>query len=386
MTERDRFEFDLAEALRAYAEEAPTQVHPTELARQFATAYPRVRTRFVPRHRGVTLRLAWVLLLLAGLLIAMVGGMLIVGSQPVPAFICPAGSNPDEPGPVDQARPFGSYEAAFDWRAGRLVALANAGERDGVLPIETWSFDVCTNTWAQMHPDQHPPVQVGNLVYDVDSDVTIGIHYEDWHREPYPDVEVVWVYDLKSDTWRGKGHAQIDEAFCGYDPVSGLVVTELWSYDVEEDAWTPIHQENEPGDGQCTYDVSADRIVAYAGDELGADTWLFDIRTGTWSKSSAETPLIKMGWWAGPTVVYDEAAERTVVAGDFQWGAYDATEDRWEIILAADPGQRLPKPMLYDPVNERLIVRGGEPVPGTGISGDLLAFDLATREWTVLLE
>ena len=81
MAERDRFELELAAALRAYAQDAPTHARPTELARQFAAAYP---------HRGPMLRswrlvaiprLAWTLLLLATLLAAMVAGMLVVGSQ-----------------------------------------------------------------------------------------------------------------------------------------------------------------------------------------------------------------------------------------------------------------------------------------------------------------
>ncbi len=36
MAERDRFELDIALALRAYAEDAPTEVRPAELARRLA--------------------------------------------------------------------------------------------------------------------------------------------------------------------------------------------------------------------------------------------------------------------------------------------------------------------------------------------------------------
>ena len=80
--------------------------------------------------------------------------------------------------------------------------------------------------------------------------------------------------------------------------------------------------------------------------------------------------------------MYDEAAERTVVAGAFQWGAYDAAADRWEILFDIDGESRPGAPALYDPTNRRLIVFGG----GIGVSGDLVAFDLVTREWRVLLE
>jgi hypothetical protein len=76
-----------------------------------------------------------------------------------------------------------------------------------------------------------------------------------------------------------------------------------------------------------------------------------------------------------PTIVYDEAAERTVVAAHSGWGAYDATNDRWEIPASTRSGT----PAVYDPVNRRLILFGG------GI-GDLEALDLVTGESTVLLE
>ena len=56
MAERDRFELDLADALRAYAEDAPTEVRPTELARQFAAAYPHRRTAIGPWRLAAVLR------------------------------------------------------------------------------------------------------------------------------------------------------------------------------------------------------------------------------------------------------------------------------------------------------------------------------------------
>lgn len=71
-------------------------------------------------------------------------------------------ATPDKPGPVDQARPPLLFitPMAFDRRAWKIVAFAD---------LETWAFDVCTNTWTQMHPERRsdawdPPV------YDVDLD------------------------------------------------------------------------------------------------------------------------------------------------------------------------------------------------------------------------
>ena len=392
MAERDRFELDLAASLRAYAEDAPTQVRPTELARHFATAYPHGTATLGPWRFAAIPRPVWVLLLGAALLAALLSGALLVGSQPqrrLPAVVppvgqvyeCPPGSNPDEPGPVDQARPaIAPWASAFDRRAGRLVAVVIAG-----TVVETWTFDVCTNTWTRMHPDREPPgVSLSRLVYDVASGLMIGIH-EPQGSEPR--TGRVWAYDLEADTWTEHGVAPtFDTGF--YDPVSGLVVggvsEDLWCYDVETDAWTPISQATrwEGLDrSMYVYDASVDRIVVYGAVERVADTRLFDLRTGTWSRSAAETPFIEGGgiWGGGHTIMYDEAAERTVVAGAFQWGAYDATADRWEIIYERDPPGPAVQPWVYDPVNQRLLVWG---------SGyrDIVAFDLVTREWTVLLE
>jgi hypothetical protein len=423
MAERDRFELDLAAALRAYAEDAPTQVRPTELARHFAAAYPHRRTGLGPWRFAAIPRLAWVLLLGAALLAALVGGALLVGSQqrklpavvpnlgPVPT--CPPGSTPDEPGPVDQARPTGLTivlpSLTVDRRAGKLVALT------GFDIVETWTFDLCTNTWTQMHPNREPPQGTGQLVYDVDSDVTIAF-----------DGTRMWAYDLGANTWTEKGPYapfadSVQESLRFYDPVSGHVVAlgddadddtlglELWSYEVETDTWIPIREAEPlvigPHYGFFAYDASVDRLVAYAnawepdgdaGDgnrDFEARTWLFDLRTGTWSGTGAVTPpgFTAGCWGCGPAIAYDDAAQRTVLLGQGHAAAYDATADRWEILYEGSTAEfcgtrpeclQLPF-MVYDPVNERLVVYGGVVKPEPD---DVLAFDMRTREWTVLLE
>ncbi len=83
--------------------------------------------------------------------------------------------------------------------------------------------------------------------------------------------------------------------------------------------------------------------------------------------------------------------------------AYDATADRWETLNAwtsskdwltiacgVHPECRQDQQMVYDAVNERLVVYGGAAIPGAGGEGgtavdDVLAFDTRTGEWTVLL-
>lgn len=448
MTERDVFEVRLATAVRGYAGRASSELDPIELAHRIATSEPR-RHGFAAglTWRGIAIqRSTWILLLLATLLTALVAGMLVAGSQPAPKLpavvppvlpmdtppprvsvslgpvaTCPRGSTPDEPGRVDQARPGLSGTAwlgrmALDRRAGRLVALA--GTYDG--PVETWTFDVCTNTWTRMHPNQEPPPGSRGLVYDVDSDLTLA-----------SDTAGMWAYDLEANTWTEKGRTAppalahpLLANLRFYDPVSGRVIDlgsdgdddtlglALSGYEVETDAWTPIPAESlavGPHYEFFAYDASVDRLVAYAnawgppdGDGnrvFEARVWLLDFRTGTWSGTTAVAPGFSAGWWGmWPGVASDEAAQRTVMMGQGQSAAYDATRDRWETLWmgpsADQPGACGTRPecrqmpgMVFDPVNGRLVVYGGflPTAAGEIDPDDMLAFDTRTREWTVLL-
>ena len=170
MAERDRFELDLAAAVRAYLENAPTQVRPSELARQFATAYPHRRTALGRwglsgrRRRAPGSCSCWL-----ALLVVLVGGMLVVGSQlgaqapgrgaarraggHVSTRVDARRAGAGRPGPPARRN---KRSAAFDRRAGRLVVFTNAGD-----PVETWTFDVCTNTWTRKHPNREPPADFG---------------------------------------------------------------------------------------------------------------------------------------------------------------------------------------------------------------------------------
>jgi hypothetical protein len=296
---------------------------------------------------------------------------------------------------------------AFDRGAGRIVLYAA-----GAAAPETWTFDTCTNAWTQMHPNREPP-DLGELIYDVDSDVTIGVSWRD------VDTSSMWAYDLQANTWTEKGSAPNSYPSLRlrfYDPVSGLVVAtgdagdddtpgvELWSYQVETDTWTPIPQANRLAVQpiEYAYDASVDRIVAYTdtgGRPAGARTWLFDLRTGTWSGTGAVTPEFSYGMWGmGPAIAYDEAAERTVMVGQGRSVAYDAAADRWETLFETPsedqpaacedrPECRLGRQMVYDPVNERLVAYGGMLYTTCTweAADDMWAFDMATRSWTLVV-
>lgn len=439
MAERDSFELRLAEALRAYAEDAPTNARPAELVGLLASTHPRGKAAIAPLHLGTAPVVVWLMVLGALVLTAssVIVGAAILRSRdlavlPVPTAVvrapfdaCPSGSDQDQPGPAGQVRPpIPTYAApmAFDRRAGRIVLLAS-GDGAGT---QTWTFDVCTNTWAQMHPYRQPRGMswVRQLVYDDDSDRTVAITEGG-----------VWEYDLEADAWTAKGRPPVSlerQIDLTYDAASGLIVVmsstsrietdpwELWTYDVETDTWTGIHQAGGPAVAPdhayqwLAYDASVDRLVWYAlasptTTPWPFETWLFDLRAGTWSKSAATTPRVNAGYGnVGGEMAYDEATRQTVVFSRGRVIAYDAAADRWDVLAEGwDPDQPgggdsfsprytdLQGPsFVYDPVNKRLIVYGGtyptEDLDGEGLpvwvrANDVLAFDPVTRQWSLLL-
>jgi len=116
MAERDRFELDLAAALRAYLEDAPTEVRPTEIARQLATAYPHRQSALGRWGFGLTPAMAWVLLLVGLLLALLVGGLLVGIQRPDQAVVVVPQSPGTSPTPARSPSPWGTATA---WDAPR---------------------------------------------------------------------------------------------------------------------------------------------------------------------------------------------------------------------------------------------------------------------------
>ena len=148
-----------------------------------------------------------------------------------------------------------------------------------------------------MHPDREPPDFVGQLVYDVDFDATIGVV-----------SGRVWAYDLKANTWTEKGVAPSGAALGADDPVSGLVVAaDIVGEIVRTDTWRSVDLRRR--DRHVDPDPTR-RTVCHAGrgcspttppstgwsrtrqrGSVGNDAiWLLDLRTGTWSGTGAATP------------------------------------------------------------------------------------------------
>ena len=340
---------------------------------------------------------------------------------PLPAqATCPPGSDPDAPGPPGQERPVNAMGAmSFDRHAGRIVALAT----DDQASSRTYTFDVCTNTWQRMDPDEEPlwddPVR---LVYDADSDRTLAF-----------EADRVWSYDLAADRWtiegrfprpiRGiAGWGSGDRTAAVYHEPSGLVIVydgeSMWAYDVETNSMTTVRQRPDPSqptgsdlpDGvtAVVYDRDRDLLLAAgaAPDELRdsgffyeastpfepwvatavLEIWALDPGTGSWRLMPSQVPAGVLwehdGFFYGPAnrVAIDEANGVTVYIasdgwvesydGQRSWRAHPSVGDRsWCDTL--DP--------VYDPLNGRIVCRAGT-------LGGVSAFSTVTGEWRWLVE
>lgn len=307
--------------------------------------------------------------------------------QAPPAATCPAGSNPNAPGPADQKRPqLGGYTSnqsgVFDQHAGRVIHVEDNGQ--------TWAFDVCTNTWEQLNPAVDTqglvvasPLVPGELVYDVDSDVTLLI------REG-----AVLVYDAADNEWTTQltPSKSYDILYPGlgavYDPVSGLVVVQtvdhgLVAYDVDTNTWTEIGTpEGDYPDFLVGYSATADRLY-FLG--FQSDGVVVDLRTGQTEPLAQPVGGVMGGWGAF------EFATSTETAYIYGNGVcrLDPTSLDWTCTGRPDILREIQnfESMVADPINNRLLLFHGSccglyPT----MHDDVWALDFDTGEWLLVLE
>lgn len=341
-------------------------------------------------------------------------------ARPLPAQpTCPPGSDPDALGPADQERP-SAYEAgemAFDRHAGRVVLLADEYQ----VGSNTWTFDVCTNTWQRMSPAEEPPPG-SQLVYDADSDRTVAVAFsygatfmsydlagDRWMRSPwFPEIRGVSSSAPNASMEFPNGVA----AF--YHDPSGLIVlyngATMWAYDVDTDTLAKVRQRPDPSrpDGagapdatvmfgaiSIGYDAASDLLVAHVVPRENAqpETWTFSPVTGTWRlETSVATPELRLVggyWWesVGTRAVFDEASAMTVFTSIWHGvAAYDAGSGTWRTLYEDDPELSwwVSMPAVYDAINARIVGRGG-PSSGDAQVDGMSAFSTATRQWRLLL-
>lgn len=356
---------------------------------------------------------------------------------------CDSTATPDQPGDPEQARPdlrAGFPLAAMDPTAPQVIAgEATFAEGAGAPTLQAmWAFDVCTNTWQKVDASvagaQDPLLE--KLVTDPAGEAVLGFRIG---------LAPVLRYDPVAQSWSslavtGGGsdmavpmvvHDPDGEEFLAFDAnliteaiAAGTSGTGVLALRLDDRAWTAVDPA-EAGDRPratmqqyaVAYDSVAKRLILVItppdASQDPAQTWAFDPQSRTWSRV-ADVPRTLAGGYPGGygfALAFDPVTARTWAFGDTAMLGYDAVADDWVVAerdagwpdsmmlgdVEVDPTARIVGTMIADPVNQRLVVIGGE-VRRVGdqaggfikegsllVTDDVWAYDPAANTWTMLL-
>jgi N-acetylneuraminic acid mutarotase len=250
--------------------------------------------------------------------------------------------------PVKAPSARANLSMAYDSAADRIVLFGGLTAAWDILN-DTWSYDLATNTWTNVSPTISPAARAwGAMVYDSAADriVLFG------GRTATGDVlNDTWSYDLATNTWTDLSPVvapyQRSDFDMAYDSRADRVVlfggrtpteffNDTWSYDLATNTWTDLNPVVAPSariEPNMAYDAAADRIVLFGG--MGTmsvlnDTWSYDLATNTWTNlSPSVSPLARFGFG----MVYDSAADRTIIFGGFSFSVSSSfsgsLDDTW---------------------------------------------------------
>jgi len=391
MAERDPFELDLAAALRAYLEDAPTQVRPTELARHFAVAYPHRRTVLGRRSFGLTPALAWALLL-AGLLLALVVGGLLAGSwRPYQAIVI-------APSPTPTGTPVATPTATPGASATSLMTTPRAFHAATLLAdgrVLITGGDV--GFWKALASAELYDPSTGTFSSTGSMEIPLSFH----DATPLADGRVLIVgggdgskaeiYDPETGTFRPTGSMEsarygptatlladgrvLVAGGQGEDPNAperAVALTSAGLYDPKEGTFSPTGSLTTARSGH-TATLLADGRVLIAGGEFPslASAELYDPKTGTFHLTGSMTAvggvtatllldgrvLITGGREGSKAEVYDPTTGTFKPTGSLKTPRWQQTatllpDGRVLVAGGADPGEcctPLTSAELYDP-------------------------------------
>lgn len=183
-----------------------------------------------------------------------------------------------------------------------------------------------------------------------------------------------------------------------FDPLRDRVILfendELWALSLSGvPSWTPLQAGGEAPSARtlhsAVYDSKRDRMIVFGGDHAGTrlgDVWTLDLSNGpTWAPLVVRMPGAMPRRWHAAT--YDPVNDRMLVFGgegltfgyrNDCWELRLSGEPTWGRIFSTGPPSRFGGTLLYDPVDDRAILLGG----GGGFGSDLWLLPAATGQWS----
>jgi hypothetical protein len=179
---------------------------------------------------------------------------------------------------------FFSYDSALD----KMVTLTEG------TPLNFTSFyDYSTNAWTHIQLDPSPSRNVGQMVYDSETNRILL-----WDATVY---KRMWTLDVNANTWEmltytggpNQGGWLSSMVYVpDLDRTYVYLYDQFYAYDDNTNTWEQAKGALKPGSRVWTsmaYDPVAKKIVLYGGyDEKGTtsfdDLWLYDPQTGEWTE------------------------------------------------------------------------------------------------------
>jgi hypothetical protein len=326
----------------------------------------------------------------------------------------------------------------MDAQSGQLVVVSSIGSGE---PVQTTSFDVCTNTWdgaPKVAPWRHASWAGPAVVYDPGTDSLIALSVSETYPgetntyspatqrwTPRPQRLLPWAYSVDLDSWAKlppisfpAGLESSAATHAALDPTSGQVLflmeavgsRTLWAYSL---AWRTLRQlsgqvpSGRSGDPTLILDTGARRLVLILwGSTAGipGETWTFDLFAQRWTNQNAQPPGLRPDQFGASLLesrhqaAFDPVSQRTFALINGLLSSWRIGADHWGTLAPGDglprsgwgwvgPMSRTGHSLAYDPVNRRILVFGGswQAYEGTTQTGDVWAYDVPTNTWTELV-
>ncbi len=270
-----------------------------------------------------------------------------------------------------------------------LLLIPGPSVSAGVPPIARGhASPMGGSDWTNMNPGTAPSASVNMaMVYDSSADRIIVFGGYDGSPQG---SDRTWAYDFESNTWTDLAPAVhppagwLDRAaydrwaermilFGGYDGVAGALSNQTWAFNFQANAWTNLQPARHPSARSrqgMAFDAQSDRTILFGGltaeGDYSSETWAYSIDWDSWANMTSE---VRPPGRRSPGMVYDAAADRTILFGGYDsssgivyndtW-AYDFESNSWtNRNPPAAPSPRFGMGLAYDARLDRSILFGG---------------------------
>jgi N-acetylneuraminic acid mutarotase len=332
----------------------------------------------------------WVAYLLTALILAACGvspstPVPLPTTTPIPPTMQPIPSSLSTAYPMARQ----DHSMVYDSGSDRVILFGGRsnGQNNFIEFLETWTFNVQTNTWTEMKPAVSPGCIFEPMVYDSQADRTI---YYAGIKGSYPSYTAIgetWAYDDNANTWTNLQSINTPSGLGAgkmvYDAESDKVIlfggitgenlnqtlNETWVFDYQANAWTQMEPAVSPpvmGWPAMAYDSESDLVLVWGGFPIMSakpgvertSIWAYDYNSNTWTEwPNTDGPVEEyMG-----AMVYDPDLDLSFLYVGNQFWSYDYNNNQWRKLkdISVKPGRRTNHAMVYDSQSKYIILFGG---------------------------